>query len=254
MSLAYGGDWVEREGNFTYELLNLISAEQEDKSSVEQKDSTSGEQKDNNKGGQDTNPQIGILYNHASWPYYLKITRRIEVQWINACRIVRITQKDAGLSADDIAADDEAPDKSDRAVFSAAVTLSAMRRKMMERLPIKVSDARTETIPAVSARILLGGKVTSFSGFLPGLFEEALVSLEEVPGLHSRRLRWSSRGIDQAHPERGPTQRVYGGLAGGEERKAGAAAAGGGRPPDADGHPDREGCAQSSVRISQPGP
>ena len=56
MSLAYGGDWVEREGNFTYELLNLISAEQEDKSSVEQKDSTSGEQKDNNKGGQDTNP------------------------------------------------------------------------------------------------------------------------------------------------------------------------------------------------------
>src|SRR5215831_16901625 len=60
-SLAYGGNWEEREGNFTFELLRLISAEQED----------------NSLGGADTNLQIGKLYNHSSWPYYLDITPRI---------------------------------------------------------------------------------------------------------------------------------------------------------------------------------
>jgi len=163
-SLAYGGNWEEREDNFTYELLGLISAEQED----------------NSMGGPDTNLQIGILYNHTSWPHYLKISRRIEAQWINACRIVRVTQKQAGLRDADIATDDDAPDKTDKAVFGAAVALSALRRKMMQPMSIDVSDVPSpDIIPPVSARIMLGGRVTSFSGFLPGLFEEALVSLEK---------------------------------------------------------------------------
>jgi hypothetical protein len=163
-SLAYGGNWEEREDNFTYELLGLISAEQED----------------NSMAGADANRQIGILYNHTSWPQYLKISRRIEARWINACRIVRVTQKQAGLVEADIAADDDAPDKTDKAVFSAAVALSAMRRTMMQPMLIEVSDVPSpDVIPAVSARIMLGGRVTSFSGFLPGLFEEALVNLEK---------------------------------------------------------------------------
>ena len=80
-SLAYGGHWKETEDNFTYDLLRLISAEQED----------------NSLGGSDTNLQIGILYNHSAWPHYLGISRTIEAQWINACRIVRVTQQQAGF-------------------------------------------------------------------------------------------------------------------------------------------------------------
>jgi hypothetical protein len=46
----------------------------------------------------DTNLQIGILYNHSAWPRYLDVSRPIEAQWINACRIVRVTQQQAGLA------------------------------------------------------------------------------------------------------------------------------------------------------------
>lgn len=161
-SLAYGGHWKETEDNFTYDLLRLISAEQED----------------NSIGGPDTNLQIGILYNHASWPNYLAISRSIEAQWISACRIVRITQKQAGFADPDIATDADARNETPRAIFNAAVTLSAMRRLSMTSMQIDVPGGSPEPVPPVSARILLGGKVESFSGFLPGLFEEALVTFE----------------------------------------------------------------------------
>jgi SLOG cluster2 len=164
-SLAYGGHWEETEDNFTYDLLRLISAEQED----------------NSLGGPDTNLQIGTLYNHSAWPHYLKISRRIEAQWINACRIVRVTQQDAGFADPDIAVDEGADAKTPRAMFNAAVTLSAMRRLMMTEMSIPLPDLPSpERIPAVIARILLGGKLDSFTGFLPGLFEETLVTLERA--------------------------------------------------------------------------
>lgn len=162
-SLAYGGHWQEIEDNFTYDLLRLISAEQED----------------SGLGGPDTSLQIGILYNHAAWPHYLRISRTIEAQWINACRIVRVTQQQAGFAEADIAADTEVNSKTPRTLFNAAVTLSAMRRLMMTEMSIAIPDVPSpERIPAVSARILLGGKLDGFSGFVPGLFEEALVTLE----------------------------------------------------------------------------
>lgn len=164
-SLAYGGHWKETEDNFTYDLLRLISAEQED----------------NSLGGPDTSLQIGSLYNHLAWPHYLPVSRTIEAQWINACRIVRVTQQQAGFADEDIAADTEVGSKAARMIFNQAVTLSAMRRLMMTDMSIVIPDVPSpERIPAVVARILLGGKVDSFSGFLPGLFEETLVTLENA--------------------------------------------------------------------------
>ena len=54
-----------------------------------------------------------------------------------------------------------------------------MRRLMMTAMFIDIPDGATpERIPPVIARILLGGRLDSFSGFLPGLFEETLVTLE----------------------------------------------------------------------------
>jgi hypothetical protein len=168
-SLAYGGHWKETEDNFTYDLLRLIAAEQED----------------NSLGGPDTNLTIGRLYNHAAWPSYLDVTPRIEAQWINSCRVVRITQEMAGIAPADIVPDSEVAKRSDRVIFNSALTLSAMRRLAMTTMTIAVPELPTpEVVPEVAARVMLGGRVTEYSGFLPGLFEEALASLENNSPLY----------------------------------------------------------------------
>ena len=66
-----------------------------------------------------------------------------------------------------------------RTLFNKAITLSAMRRMMMQPMSIDIPDVpQPEQIPPVTARILLGGKADSYAGFLPGIFEEALVTLQ----------------------------------------------------------------------------
>jgi hypothetical protein len=161
--IAYGGNWEETEGNFTFPLLRLISAEQED----------------NSIGGPDTSFKIGKLYNHSAWPYYLKITPKIEAQWINCCRIVRVTQELSGLDPADVVPDDDF-NTDGRAPFNTAVTLSTMRRLMMEEMRLDIPDvAQGEVIPPVAAWILLGGKAEKYAGFLPGIFEEALLTLKK---------------------------------------------------------------------------
>ena len=163
--LAYGGNWKIAEDNFTYELLRLISAEQQD----------------NSAGGPDTNKQIAKLYNHTSWPYYLDITTQIEAQWINCCQIIRITQQAAGFSGAEIVPDADAKNRDNpKTIFNTAVALSAMRRLTMEGTSIAIPDVPTpEIIHPVVARILLGGSADSYVGFLPGIFEEALVTLRK---------------------------------------------------------------------------
>jgi hypothetical protein len=162
-SLAYGGHWKESEDNVTYDLLKLVK----------------GEQEDVNPGSADSPRSIGKLYNYSAWPNYLTITPNIEAQWINCCRILRVTQKDAGLTAKEIVPDREADKKSSRVVFNAAITLSAMRRLMMQRRLFTSPDlSYIETIPPVIARIILGGKTEGYAGFMPGIFEEALVTLQ----------------------------------------------------------------------------
>jgi hypothetical protein len=160
--LAYGGHWKEAEDNFTYDLLRLISAEQEDSSADDA----------------DSNVTIGRLYNHSAWPYYLEVTPQIEAQWINCCRVVRITQAAAGLQPAEIVPDGDAKSKSPRIAFNTACCLSTMRRLMNETMTVQFPDVPSETIPPVIARVFLGGKTTGFSGFAPGIFEEALVGLE----------------------------------------------------------------------------
>lgn len=162
-SLAYAGHWRETEDNFTYDLLRMINAEQED----------------NSHGGADTGLNIGRLYNHSPWPDFLDITPRIEAQWINSCRIVRISQELAGIASDDRVSDGESQPDSNRARLNVALVLSAMRRMAVEGMTVAIPDVPSpETVPPISARVLLGGKLQGFSGFLPGVFEEALVALE----------------------------------------------------------------------------
>ncbi|HEX2826294.1 MAG TPA: TIR domain-containing protein [Burkholderiales bacterium] len=159
-TLAYAGNWEERDDNFTLELLRLIASEQEDGSAA---------------GG--TPREVSRLYNHSSWPNYLKITPHIEAEWINACRTVRVTQAMAGIAAGRAVADGKAFHRTDRATLNTAIAVSAMRRISMAGIPAGAAP-HEQDVPPIAARVLLGGKVSGFSGFLPGLFEEALVTLD----------------------------------------------------------------------------
>lgn len=167
-SIAYAGGWKETDDNFTHLLLRLISAEQEASSATRdnaaQVDASSG----------DRVP----LINHSAWPHYLEVAPAVEAQWINACRLVRISQADAGLRPSEICPDAEAANPSPRALYAGAVALSAMRRKTFEQLSIPVPDAPPLSIPPADARIALGGKLSSFHGFIPGVLEEALIAME----------------------------------------------------------------------------
>jgi hypothetical protein len=121
---------------------------------------------------------IGHLYNYSAWPNYLSVKPETEVQWINSCRIVRITQEIARIP--NVVPDSEAKRKSSPACVNAALTLSAMRRLMMDEMSLPIPDVgQPEIIPPLEARILLGGSLDRYSGFLPGLLEEALVTLQQ---------------------------------------------------------------------------
>jgi len=163
-SLAYGGNWSTHAGvaNFTEEFLKLIS----------------DEQGDNNLSGPDSSLRIGTMINYLAWPDYLTITPRIEAQWINSCRIVRVSQEMAGLAPEQRLPDTEAGRSASHAGLNRAVVLSCMRRLAMRGTQLDHPDVPPERVPPVSARIMVGGRTTGYSGFLPGLLEEALVTLE----------------------------------------------------------------------------
>ncbi len=161
-SLVYGGSWERMEGNFTFDLLDLIKAEQEDNSLM----------------GPDTSFPIGSLYNHSAWPYYLGITPAMEAQWINCCRIIRVTQQDAGFGGDEVLSSADPEANPDRFLFNRAYTLATMRRIMAGgcdlSLPALGHSAR---VPGVSARIVIGGRIDGYAGMMPGIFEETLLAL-----------------------------------------------------------------------------
>jgi len=170
VNLAYGGHWRDVEDNFTYDLLRLISSEQENQNAASPDDEVQ---------------PIGRLFNHVPWPHYQGITPSVEAQWINCCRIVRITQQDAQIAENYIVPDGDSPEQSEDAQINAALTLSAMRRIAMDSWALPIPGrSRPETIPPLAARVILGGKVADYSGWLPGIFEEALVTLERSVPLY----------------------------------------------------------------------
>lgn len=178
VSLAYGGHWVDTEDNFTYDLLRLVSAEK----AVESERRTA-ERPPGSVESATASEQTGRLINHSAWPYYQKITPAIEAQWINVCRIVRVTPSMAGLSAlpealpQAASPDDEARKRQD--LWCEAVCLSSMRKLARDGIELSIPDvAQAETIPPIAARIVLGGKVEGYRGFAPGIFEEVLLNLE----------------------------------------------------------------------------
>lgn len=183
ISLAYGGNWDEQEGNFTYELLRLVSAEKAVETEHQMVDGLPG---DTAQPPPTARPSAGRLINHCPWPNYLKITPAIEAQWINCCRIVRVTPAMAKIPDAAIIPPtqlDLPPDDKNypvQAFLHQALCLSTMREMMIEGISFPIPDHEPpESIPPIDARIVLGGKVEGYRGFIPGIFEEALLSLEK---------------------------------------------------------------------------
>ena len=168
-NLAYAGHWRESEENFTYDLLQLISAERDDQTFASASSSV----------------PVGWLYNHLAWPLYLLVTPRIEAQWVKCCRIIRISQALAGIPAAAQAPDPITVPGADAVALNSAIVLSAMRKLATVGMSLEVAGMPSDQypkVPALSARVLLGGKTRGYSGFLPGLFEEALLACEhQVP-------------------------------------------------------------------------
>jgi hypothetical protein len=167
-NVAYAGHWRETDDNFTYDLLQLINDEREEQGIAVSKPSAA--------------PPVGWLYNHLAWPDYLTVTPEIEARWAHCCRIIRVTQQLAGIPAASRVPDSLPVPDSEAATFNSAIVLSAMRKLATEGMTLEIAgipkDERPK-VPRLDARILLGGKLTGYSGFLPGLFEEALLAMED---------------------------------------------------------------------------
>jgi hypothetical protein len=167
-NVAYAGHWRETDDNFTYDLLQLINDEREEQNIAASKPSAA--------------PPVGWLYNHLAWPNYLTVTPEIEARWAHCCRIIRVTQQLAGIPAASRVPDSLPVPDSEGATFNSAIVLSAMRKLATEGMTLEIAgipkDERPK-VPRLDARILLGGKLTGYSGFLPGLFEEALLAMED---------------------------------------------------------------------------
>ena len=129
--LAYGGNWKDTEDNFMFPLLRLVSAEQQDQS-------LDAAVADGDPAQSDFDRDVR-LYNHLPWPYYMDVTRNTEAQWINCCRIIRITQQRAGIPDAEVVPDANADQANPRTSFNKAVTLSAMRRLMMQPMFVRHS-------------------------------------------------------------------------------------------------------------------
>jgi len=178
-NLAYGGHWEDTDDNFTFDILRLVSAERLDTHNQDdgQSGQTTGQQIDP-LTGQKKVQKIGQMFSYSAWPDFHKISTTVEAQWVNTCQILRISQNRAKIPRGD-QIDILNPNPDDPHVaFNTALTLSAMRRLSMETWWISAADVKTEMIPPVTARIVLGGELTGYRGFAPGIFEEALVTLE----------------------------------------------------------------------------
>jgi hypothetical protein len=114
------------------------------------------------------------LYNPSAWPNCERITVEDEAAWINTCSILRVLPRDAGFTG-------QLPDKtSDPDRFSAlqATVLSEMRRRLAEGFDCAIPRHTKHRIKP-TAFVFIGGKVSRFSGVMPGIMEEFLRATEQ---------------------------------------------------------------------------
>lgn len=159
-ALVYGGDL--RPGGFTRFLFDMVASERPEPT-------------------EECPEPPRRLYNYLAWPRYLALSKGDEAQMINACHFMRVTPEDAGF--EDLPSDRKPGDQHEPPrVLVASRCLTRMRELATDG---GHPDFDGRPAPPLRARILVGGKTTGYSSFMPGLFEELLIALE--PGRNGRQ-------------------------------------------------------------------
>jgi hypothetical protein len=149
--------------NMTLTLLNLLN----DERSPDETDVA-------NAGYTSAVVPTSRLYNPSAWPHCDLITAEDEAAWINTCSILRVLPKDAGLTG-------QLPDKTlerDRFLASQAIVLSQMRRRLAGGFDCPIPREATHQVKP-AAFVFMGGKVSGFSGVMPGVMEEFLRATDQ---------------------------------------------------------------------------
>ena len=115
------------------------------------------------------------LVSFLAWPHYLTLSAEQQHELAQRCRLVKGTPADAAFSGlpENLPADATGGVED---AFRAARCLSRMRELMTTG---GATSEQGERLSALAARVLLGGKTSDFQGLMPGIFEEALLALEQ---------------------------------------------------------------------------
>lgn len=171
--LAYGGDL--RTPGFARLLIEVVRAE----------DAAADERALAEEDGDAPRPgRMRRLANYLAWPRTEALTVDARARYLSVCRFVPVAPVGAKAPAGPF--DPATPE----AQFLAATSLSAMRRSMSRG---GAPDTDDRPAPAATARVVLGGKVADYAGFLPGVAEEAAWTLDPGeparPAPRARRVR-----------------------------------------------------------------
>ncbi|WP_193212582.1 TIR domain-containing protein [Luteolibacter marinus] len=172
LSLLYGGslpDWNSKPAwqspvNFTETFLNLLLAE---------RDKT------------ESNPSSAVprhasrLFNLSAWPDSLGFSIEDEARWINTCSFLRVDQEAAGIPvADRLPEPDFNGDDSTATQANMARCLTAMRRRACGKISCDIPEDPEFSFTPL-AHLFIGGKLTGYSGIMPGIWEEVLHALDQ---------------------------------------------------------------------------
>jgi hypothetical protein len=149
--------------NMTLTLLNLLNDER-----------STSETDLGGVGYLSSSARSARLYNPCAWPQCNSVTVEDEAAWINTCSILRVLPKDAGFTG-------ELPDRaseSERYSALQAIVLSLMRSRLAEGFDCAIPRETKHRIKPV-AFVFIGGKVSGFSGTMPGIMEEFLRAAEQ---------------------------------------------------------------------------
>ncbi len=104
------------------------------------------------------------IYNYMAWPYYLTLARHDEARMINACHFMRVRPRDAGFPA----IPDDCDQEQQTDPPGALVAFRCLTRMRELATYGGHPTLEGESAPPTGARILLGGKPSGYSSFMPG--------------------------------------------------------------------------------------
>jgi hypothetical protein len=157
--VAYGGDLrPSSEGGLTQELFQLVGSYK----------------------GANVLPNA-MVWNYLAWPLYLPLRHDPDrkAQLWRVAELQEVPPPDGLLERLDL--DKNERPTGEHAPFAGARSFTRMRRVMTEGLP---ETAVLDAIPKVDARVVMGGRLTGYSGKYPGLLEEAVIALRAKQPLY----------------------------------------------------------------------